>query len=216
MTGKSHIIAGTALGICSVIGLSDLSKTLTAYCSGNATNFTFPQHLPRQWVSNLLSVIDFILKPITDIATKRPVAILFTMLAVLLFWFGTLLPDIDTETSLISRLFQKCRLNIISNKLNTLEHHVVTHLIWFALFVLIISVLLKCPVLGYLAFGYFSHLLLDSFGRMGVCWFVPDYIKYDSGARVKRGHFLKLYRTDGISEYICVALICAGTVFLLV
>lgn len=126
-----------------------------------------------------------------------------------MLFIGFLLPDIDTKKSMISRI---CRKSIIFAWLpmifNKLEHHHWTHTCYFAVATLITGLLIPgLSLLCYLSFGYFTHLLADSPGRCGVCWFKPDYIVYPNGGKVKRHHKLKLYRTSCASEYITAGVI---------
>jgi membrane-bound metal-dependent hydrolase len=109
------------------------------------------------------------------------------------YLFGSLLPDIDSKTSIIGR---KIHLPF--------EHRTWTHSIWaiILLFILSIFFVLIRPIL----IGYIMHMLEDTPSACGICWLYPfhKYIEYESGAKVARGHKFKLYRTSDMSESIFV------------
>lgn len=108
----------------------------------------------------------------------------------MIFYFiGTILPDIDTPSSLAGRYVYI-----------PVKHHGLTHTIWFLLIFVLCG--FAFPEFWFLAAGVFVHLWMDSLSRAGVCWFYPisKYIRYNNGAFVKRHHFVWLYRTNEVSE----------------
>ena len=75
-----------------------------------------------------------------------------------------------------------------------LKHRGISHSIWIVILFFIIS--WKINLVYYFAFGYLIHLLFDSVSASGVCFLYPfsSYIEYSGGARVKKGHRVKLYK----------------------
>ncbi len=127
------------------------------------------------------------------------------------FVVGSLLPDIDSPTSILGRLLPSL----------PLEHRGITHtiwaagvlgLVWFATWAA--SGTWACvfqALLGGLFLGYVGHLFWDSFSRAGVAWLYPvtGYATFGSGARVKRRHYVWLYRTGQLSETVVVGVLVA-------
>lgn len=72
--------------------------------------------------------------------------------------------------------------------------------IWFAYFGYIMAAATA---------GYTGHIFWDMFSRGGIAWAYPltGYITYGSGAKIKRGHFLWLYRTGKTSETVVVVVL---------
>ena len=66
------------------------------------------------------------------------------------------------------------------------------------------------PVFWFLVFGMFTHLLLDSMSKAGVCFLNPftGYIRYPSGAFIKKGHIISLYANGEIGEKVVLLLVC--------
>lgn len=115
--------------------------------------------------------------------------------------FGSLVPDIDSDKSMLGRKFHL-----------PVPHRTITHSIWPVIAIALAT--LWCglhTVWGFwwamFGFGYLSHLVADACGRAGICWAWPfqQYITYDSGAFVAPGHHIKLYRNGEMSEWTCVA-----------
>lgn len=121
-----------------------------------------------------------------------------------LFLLGTLLPDCDTKTSLLGRYF--CL---------PFEHHTWTHTVYACIAFGFFSIWYQS--LFWILAGYVLHLFWDSFSACGVCWFYKlfsDYREYPSGARVKKGHKCKLYRTGKNSEYVLLAVLVTTSVII--
>lgn len=204
MTGKGHIASGAACLL-----LTDHIVALTDYCL-QKTIFTH-RHIAllenvryaflRVWFPSFMNISTLHIHTDTFHVTGGTFgSVLFVYLSWLLylvmFFFGALLPDIDTPNSLLGRHFHL-----------PVKHHRITHTVWFMLPFLIGGIWV--PFLWWIGVGYFSHLFIDSFGRAGNCWFYPleRYLEYDSGAFVKKGHFLKLYRTGGSSEMVVTCIL---------
>lgn len=118
------------------------------------------------------------------------------------YFVGVLFPDIDNPKSILGKIV----------------HIPVEHRTWLhAVYLYLLSAALGWfwPVFGWLALGAFVHLFWDSFSVCGNCWFykiLSDYRRYPGGAKVKKGHKLKLYRAGEWSEYLLLFLIVAASV----
>lgn len=120
-----------------------------------------------------------------------------------LFFIGTLLPDIDNPKSILGRAFHL-----------PVRHRTWLHAIYIYLIPAVLGYLVH-PVFSWLFFGVFVHLFWDSFSAMGNCWFYKlfsDYKEYPNGARVKKGHWLKLYHAGTWSEGLLLFVIVALTI----
>lgn len=122
----------------------------------------------------------------------------FLGVASLLFYVGTYLPDMDSETS---------RFGKIGTKLG-LTHRTWTHSIWMILGTLVLTLI--HPVFRFLFLGVLGHILCDMVSAAGICLLYPfrQYIYYDSGAFVAPGHRVKLYHTGQRSEQVFVGISC--------
>lgn len=119
---------------------------------------------------------------------------------------GSVLPDIDHPNSYIGR-----KVPFISIPLNKIfKHRGATHTLWAVLLIWLGMVYLQQhffpkmyllhPTFGYwLAFGYFCHLLEDSFSVRGVDWFLPFKRRKLHGRIKKTRNFLK-YKTGSRAE----------------
>lgn len=146
---------------------------------------------------------------LTDIASQQAatsapvyVTILSVPLYLMMYFLGALLPDIDNPNSMLGRII----------------HIPVGHRKWLhAIYLYLIFAVLGWfyPAFAWLFFGVFVHLFWDSFSAMGNCWFYKlfsDYREYPSGAKVKKGHKLKLYYAGEWSEYVLLFIIVVFTV----
>ena len=115
-------------------------------------------------------------------SNERSLPITASMIA--LYYLGTLLPDIDIQSSTISRILH-FHLPI--------THRTWTHTIWIPILLFIAS--LKMPILLGLVLGYMSHLICDSISTQGVCFLYPltQYKTFYNGAKIKNHHYIKLY-----------------------
>lgn len=175
MIGRNHIIAGLSSLACIGIGVDVAARQtdglLGEYIGPSAANF-------RDSVLTLGGL------PAPAVAC----------IGVALFVFGTLLPDIDNEKSLLGR-----HVHI------PVEHRTWTHALWFVLASAMAST--AVPLLWWFTAGYAVHLFWDSLSRGGVCWFYPlsNYRRFGGGAKVKNGHVLRLYGVGDGSETVVVA-----------
>lgn len=126
----------------------------------------------------------------------EPVYSLLTLLSLALFLLGSLLPDIDSRSSALGRFVYL-----------PVEHRTWTHAIYIPVLFCLIGIFWR-PMF-WLGMGYFLHLWFDSISTCGICWLYPypGYIGFDSGARIKRGHWLKLYRTKSASEKVIIVFV---------
>ena len=113
-----------------------------------------------------------------------------------LYIVGTLMPDADTDTSMMGRALHL-----------PFEHRTWTHAVWFPL--LIGLGCMSSPIVAWFLLGYVLHLAWDSVSKAGVCWFYPisRYRSYPNGAKVKERHVFWMYRTGQASEYIVIAVL---------
>ena len=118
--------------------------------------------------------------------------------------FGALLPDIDSETSILGRYVYI-----------PVEHRTITHALWIPLGLFVLGA--TCYIGGFwsvtwlsISLGWLSHLVVDSWSRAGICWWWPRkrYIHYESGAFVAPGHYMKLYRNNSDEETFLCVVIC--------
>lgn len=117
-------------------------------------------------------------------------------LCLLLFYFGSMLVDICADKSSLGKLRVKYLPWL------EIEHRKWTHTIYWIAIVILGSLLFHNLYFYYLGIGALFHLIMDTFSRMGVCWFKPNgYRKFGSnGAKIKQGHKWYLYRTSHWSE----------------
>lgn len=123
--------------------------------------------------------------------------ILHILLLFLLGIIGSILPDIDSETSYLGRYFPFSKY---------IPHRTITHTIWAILCLMGIGYFVSSPYYNMMVFGYFWHILEDTFSKQGIAWFNPfsGYVTYGSGAVMKRGRKPKFfyYRTGSRREKI--------------
>lgn len=172
MLGRDHLVANTAS--LAILGVGTLELA---------------QQPPVSPIGALAPIATTVLSALTRYGGVNGAAVVG--LGLVFFYVGTLLPDIDSERSLLGR-----HLHL------PFEHRTWTHAIWFPLVFFITGFVF--PSMWWLTLGYVLHLFWDALSRGGVCWFYPfsRYISYDSGAKVKAHHRLKLYRVGSMSEYV--------------
>ena len=184
MTGKSHLITNAASVITYSCGLFALNKSIDSFST--QSDFTSIAVFTDTFMKQYLQYDD----------------LKILIIGVLLSFIGTILPDIDSEDSMISRLLH---IHI------PIEHRTWLHAIYVPFLFCVIGA--KFPLFGYLSFGYFVHLIMDSMSNCGICWFYPisKYRNYGR-AKVKKVHYVKLYRTNSVSEGIFVGVFITITV----
>ena len=173
MVGKSHLICGSCV-------LADLyTATLLLERRMSENSFLYSEKFNPTTIKNY-----FLLN------NEGKFDIGFILLGLGLFLIGSLLPDIDNKNSTLGKYFHL-----------PLKHRGFTHQI-YPILLISLSALFFNKAFAYLALGYFIHLFLDSFSTAGICWFKDNFIRYSSGAFVKKNHKLKLYRAGDVSEYV--------------
>lgn len=191
MQGRNHIISNT----CSaVLGAESLFLLKNIMDNFDYINYPFYE--------NVRTAYDNIINFLIPNTTSTVFLCLWWLGIILLFYLGTLLPDCDTEKSIIGRVFYI-----------PVEHRTWTHAVWFPLIIFVCSIWV--PVLFYLGMGYLLHLLWDNLSVGGVCFLYPisKYKHYgNTGAKIKRGHWLRLYRTGKVSEGIIIGILITLTV----
>lgn len=135
-------------------------------------------------------------------------------LILLSFTLGTLLPDIDSETSSIGRYVKPIS--------SVIPHRTITHTIWIVALITGFGWYLKSLSLLALGLGYAIHIAQDAFSKQGICWFYPIIGRYDyfsNGGAVKHGkRFPFMYKVGGTGETlffygsIAVHVLCVGFV----
>lgn len=121
--------------------------------------------------------------------------LLFYIISGLFFLLGSLLPDIDSERSLLGKYIHL-----------PVEHRTWTHAVWAPL--LFFTAGHFCRPFFWLGLGYILHLFWDSLSYAGICWFYPvsNYKRHTNSIKIKKRHRFKLYRVGTVSEYILVIL----------
>lgn len=186
MTGKDHIIANTCTLIYTVSGFAYLDKIYT----GKYIN---------QIHITLDAIIDFV-KPQNNMPLWCHI-----MVCLALYYLGTVLPDIDSDKSFLGRFVYI-----------PIEHRTWTHAIWFVAGVFTMSYWYH--TLFFLALGYLNHLIWDALSYCGVCFLYPfsQYRSYGNGAKVKKKHKLKLYRTGKTSEFVLIGMLITLAIVVIV
>lgn len=189
MTGKSHMTVNT----CAVIQAACASACLP--------HVQLEAFAPVKTLFQSLDSLFF--------GPSVGAARVFTFVAgFCLYLLGSLLPDIDSDTSMIGRHF--CL---------PLGHRTWTHSVWaLALLYLLAR---RWHIVYWLLAGYALHLVWDSVSTMGVCWLWPlsQYKEYPGGAKVAYGHNVRIYRTGDVSEIavdvmvVLFTFICVGLTF---
>lgn len=212
MMGRSHLITGAC-----ALEHTYVAKTLIEQANVPALTFVW------QGIESYL-----------DIGGLTAVTLPVCLAA---YFIGTLLPDIDNPKSILGRMIHipvehrtwlhAIYLYLIIGALRWLY----PLLSWgFAaleglhpylaachpVFAVILAVFKwLCPLSAWVFFGSIIHLLWDSVSACGNCWFyklLSDYREYPGGAKIKKGHWLKLYHAGAWSEYMWLFLDVAVTV----
>lgn len=114
---------------------------------------------------------------------------------------GNLLPDIDTQKSVMGRMAP----SVSAFMSKSFEHRTVTHNLLFSLSFFVLALLINGWFFWSLAIGVFLHILVDSFSWQGVLWQYP-FVKwhyYRSGGQYKKGRpYHKGYKVGGKLESI--------------
>lgn len=186
MTGRHHLVANIASAAI-IIPLC----LKVAYYSG-----TNP--MLSKLSDGIVTMIPFLTED-----KNIPNELLFWMFSVAAFVIGTWLPDIDNKNSIMGKFFYL-----------PVKHRTWTHTIYPVILIALLS--RDLHPFYYMAIAYFLHLFWDSLSTCGVAWFFPltGYVEYGSGAKVKKGHHIKLYKVGNGSETAVLAFLIAGAVII--
>ena len=179
MTGKGHIVSGT-------IFMAD-----TYLCDFCLTH----SNLSASFFTNVLDFMHDELNPIEYFMDKDfhlALKIFLISMCVLIYYLGNLLPDIDLEHSLISKILH-VHLPVV--------HRGITHSDWVVLIFIVLA--FKVYLFRFFALGYVAHLFIDSFSKAGRVPFYPlgKYYVRNNIAISKRKH-ITLYSSEDNSEFV--------------
>lgn len=194
MQGRSHVVVNVFVASASVIGLCSLSESLTGISRlSEYTNTIIAGLVPKP-----LSFYNISVPYPWDVFSAWFICYLSLII-------GSLLPDIDSRSSALGKVFHL-----------RLRHRTWTHSIWAL--ILLFVMCFGNVYARWLFFGYFLHILCDSFSSAGVCLLYPltKYRKYSNGAFVAKGYHLKLYRTNKFSEGVFVGVTVAVSILMFI
>lgn len=192
MTGKNHVITNICTVTSTICGVAALHTH--AYYTTKTTFF-----------QSVIVGLDGILWPCIHTMFLDTGGLPFPVFAVIsmaAFFIGSIMPDIDSENSMLGKFLHL-----------PIEHRTWTHAVWVPIVLGLLSILHRC--MSWLTLGYLLHLVWDNLSKGGVCFFYPiSKYRYfgNSGAKIKDGHFLYLYRTGQPSEGIVVGALATVTV----
>lgn len=132
-------------------------------------------------------------------------------IALVLYFLGTLLPDIDSAKSLLGRFVPGGFPG---------PHRGLMHSNWLVLSLLLVSLVPSLRIVIWLVFGALLHQIVDGMSHAGRAAWYPlghyrDVDLPDGEVLIaKRGFHIGLYKAGGLSEYIVAAGIVALCVWL--
>lgn len=212
MMGRSHLITGACalehiyvanvlINRADIMPLTMLQQTVQSYLEiSELSVFTIPACLGAYFLGNLLPDVDnpnSILGRIVHVPVDHRTwlhAIYLYLVIGALRWLQPLLALGFEKLEGIHSILASC-------------HPA------FAVILMIVGWI--SPVSAWLFFGVIVHLFWDSLSACGNCWFYKlfsDYREYPSGAKIKKGHKLKLYHAGEWSEYLLLFVIVVVTV----
>ena len=179
MMGRNHVIVNYAMIIAGTVSVaSGLNGPVSQYCE-DILRVLYPAEINSDFIHGF--------------TYNMPI---FLFMSMLCLWFGSLLPDIDSKSSMLGRYLYL-----------PLKHRTWTHSIWF---VILIFLLARLHVwFRFICLGYCLHLIMDSVSTAGICFLYPvkRYKEYPNGAFIAPGHRIKLYHTKDGSEQRFVILV---------
>lgn len=182
MLGKNHILATTSTGLAGLYGLYHLNQNVDM----DSWQGTFVQVFTDTiGVSNAMDRFSLI-----------TVLVICTLGLIL----GSLLPDIDSKNSILGRYVPFME--------DIIGHRGITHTIWVISLLFLGAYFVSNLFVWMVAFGYFFHVLQDSFSRQGVAWIYPlgkGYRSYGN-AKIKEGFHIPIYRVGSPTESLIVML----------
>lgn len=147
-------------------------------------------------------------EPVVDMITNIkdfviPQNIALIPICIIFLFLGFLSPDCDESKSMLGRYFYV-----------PVEHRTWLHTLWIILMFIGLGFLFK-PFFC-LAFGYFTHLFVDSPSKCGVCWLYPiSKYKHYGHAKIKKGHFVYLYASEPVAWMWCGVLITITVLYII-
>lgn len=176
MQGKNHIIVAAA----TLPGIHSLGNFLT-WSLDRVLPYSITGYL---WNAYALFDPGYFVRSFFEVC-------LWVFPCVLFYFAGTLFPDCDDEKSMLGRLIHI-----------PVKHRTWLHAVWIPVGLFVLGGVTGIVIVNYFALGWLVHLFYDSLSAMGCCLFYPfpGYIEYPSGAKVKKGHRIKLYRNGQASE----------------
>lgn len=226
MMGKNHLIVGTAATVAGISWVGVLADGASSPAVFLDSKVSWLLGLWPSWLGGIGEGAAWVVSPVSTLAQSLvnwtvPVDLLsvwgalYVLLAVVLFWVGSLLPDIDSKTSMLGRHFHVPG-----------PHHGITHTNWFLAVLLALSLPGFTRVLFWLFLGALLHCLVDGLSKAGRVGFYPltkhKLITFPDGTPcvVKAGNHLSLYKVGEISETLvlvaalalCVASVWAAVV----
>ncbi|KIA72701.1 hypothetical protein ANMWB30_24690 [Arthrobacter sp. MWB30] len=215
MMGRNHLITGTAIAAAAVswmvelsdgnsgaahfldAGLASLLHTVPGWLGGVGVAAPTPEWTVSP-VSRLATMVLDWLVPVELISVW---GVVYVAAAGALFFVGSLLPDIDSKTSIVGR-----HLHMPG------PHHGITHTDWFLAALFLASFPEQTRALVWLWFGALLHCWMDGLSRAGRVRFYP-FGRYRTIALprgggdcvVTAGTHQGLYRVGHSSELVLLA-----------
>lgn len=204
MTGKNHVVAN----ICSLVVIGSGIAWLNKFVTNISTNIDYVTTMPPLLQSVITGGNNIIQQFIMTVLLNRTgISVpIFAILSIAVLIFGTLFPDIDSENSVLGKFFHL-----------PIEHRTWTHAVWLPIAFGLLALIE--PILWWFVLGYMGHLIWDNASRGGVCFFYPiSKYRYfgNSGAKIKDGHFLYLYRTGKTSEGVVIGVVVTIAILILI
>lgn len=210
MMGRNHLIAGTTAAGAAVFWVVELRDHESGAAQFLDDKISWLLHLWPGWLGGLDSPGDspgWAVLPASNLAERLaawvlPVdllsvwGVLYALLAVVLFWIGSLLPDIDSKGSILGR-----HVHVPG------PHHGITHTDWFLAVLLLLSFSGYTRVLFWLWLGAVLHCWIDGLSQAGRVRFYPlgryKTVSLPNGGGacvVTAGNRQGLYRVGQLSE----------------
>lgn len=195
MVGANHLIANASVGTFLATGFFFCKATFEGAFNGTAGTPLSPILRGLSENKLLLPGTENELLRLVQPELSHPW--LYITIWIALFIIGTLLPDIDSKTSLLGRVIHI-----------PVEHRTWTHTIWIC--AILIAASFFVPFVWALTVGYILHIIIDSFSTGGICWFYPisQYRMLNNGGKIKK-HHKGIYRVGKTSEAIFLLVLCA-------
>lgn len=223
MMGKNHLIVGTAAAVAGVSWINVLADGTSSPAQFLDGLLSWVLRLWPSWLGGFGDTVPAWAQHPISVGASWLVqwvmpeqlwslgGVLYLILAVVLFWVGSLLPDIDSKSSLLGR-----HLHVPG------PHHGFTHTNWFLAILLLFALPGFTRVLFWLFLGALLHCLVDGMSKAGRVGFYPlskhKIIAFPDGTPcvVTVGNRISLYKVGGISELVVLVVsvaLCAFSVW---